>query len=483
MYRQAIYGPPGTGKSTRLIREMKKHHDAGIDPERIGLVSFTRAAANELAERIGIKPGRNIATIHSYAFRMLDLSREQVVDFAKLKHFSKISRIEITGAKSEDGVEYASEGDFYLSLYGYQRSTLSDDPRGVFLRSERIGSLQNYLYFIECYKSWKEAYGYVDFSDMLEACADLPAPDLDVLFVDEAQDLSPAQWVLVNAWTEQIETVYVAGDDDQAIYVWAGADAEGIQSWERNFQAERVILDQSYRIPASVHRLSQRLIAHTSSRVHKEYLPREDEGEVLNISSLSRVDFKHGDPTLVLYRNHSLRADVEDILMARCIPYSTQGGFPAPLQSVAAKAVRAWLSACDDMHHMGQCFTNPRDEQAIRRFLQPIHKNKPMEQLVSVNRDNWRSMFQLPAHVKRYLAAIQSKYGLNVEPTINLMTIHASKGRECDHVVLLNGMSARTEETMLRDRDSEIRTFYVGVTRAKRRLTIVAQDNMLKELR
>ncbi|AXH72346.1 MAG: superfamily I DNA and RNA helicase [Caudoviricetes sp.] len=481
--RYAIYGPPGTGKSTRLIREMKKHHERGIDSARVGLVSFTRAAANELAERIGVKPGRNIATIHSYAFRMLDLSREQVVDNAKLKHFSKVSRIDITGAKSEDGVEYATEGDFYLSLYGYQRSVLSDDPRTVFLRSERIGSLQNYLYFIECYKAWKEAYGYVDFSDMLEQCAGLPAPELDVLFVDEAQDLSPAQWVLVNAWTEQIETVYVAGDDDQAIYVWSGADAEGIQKWERTFEAERIILDQSYRIPASVHRLSQRLISHTSSRVHKEYLPRQDEGHVVNVNSLSRINWVHGDPTLVLYRNHSIRKDVEEILMARCIPYATQGGLSGPLQSPAAAAIRAWLKACDDFYHMGQCFTTGRDEAIIRRMLQPIHARKRLEEIVSSNRDQWRSLFRLPVEVKRYFHAIQTKYGLNVEPTITLMTIHASKGRECDHVVLVNGMSARTEETMLRDRDSEIRTFYVGVTRAKSRLTIVAHDHMLKELR
>ena len=50
----AIYGPPGTGKSTEVIRRFSKLLDDGVDPNRIGLVSFTKAAAKELANRIGI---------------------------------------------------------------------------------------------------------------------------------------------------------------------------------------------------------------------------------------------------------------------------------------------------------------------------------------------------------------------------------------------------------------------------------------------
>lgn len=481
--KKIIYGPPGTGKSTRLIREMTALVESGVDSNKIGLVSFTKAAATELAERIGVKPGRNIATIHSYAFRMLDLSREQVVDNAKLKHFSKVSRIEISGAASQDGVEYATEGDFYLSLYSYQRSILSDDSRGTFLTSERIGSLQNYLYFVECYRNWKEAYGYVDFGDMLAQCVNLPGPELDVLFVDEAQDLSPAQWLLVNAWSREIPTVFVAGDDDQAIYVWSGADPQGMQKWEREFQAERVILEQSYRVPSLVHNCALDLIERVSDRVEKDYKPRDVAGTLQRHSSMSQVKMEHGVDTLVLYRNHSLRKDVEEVLMARRIPYATQGGFPSPLQSVAASAIRHWLRACDDFYHMGQCFTEGRHEAIIRKMLQPIHAKKTLEELVRKDKTAWKNLFRLPGDVKNYLAAIQEKFGLGVEPTITLMTIHASKGREAHRVVLLNGMTQRTEQNMLRDRDSEIRTFYVGITRAKQELAIVSHDNPLKELR
>ena len=56
---------------------------------------------------------------------------------------------------------------------------------------------------------------------------------------------------------------------------------------------------------------------------------------------------------------------------------------------------------------------------------------------------------------------------------IELSTIHASKGGERDHVVLLLDISNRVSRNLELNRDSELRCLYVAVTRARQKLTIV----------
>ena len=76
-------------------------------------------------------------------------------------------------------------------------------------------------------------------------------PPLKYLFVDEAQDLSAHQWQVIDMIQEvakPIET-YIAGDDDQAIFRWAGADIEHFIAMAKNDANTIIPLTQSYRIP------------------------------------------------------------------------------------------------------------------------------------------------------------------------------------------------------------------------------------------
>ena len=58
-------------------------------------------------------------------------------------------------------------------------------------------------------------------ADYITKCQPL---DIDLAIIDEAQDLSPLQWEMVEHMTAKCPEIYYAGDDDQAIYSWAGAD-------------------------------------------------------------------------------------------------------------------------------------------------------------------------------------------------------------------------------------------------------------------
>ena len=102
-----------------------------------------------------------------------------------------------------------------------------------------------------------------------------------------------------------IET-YVAGDDDQAIFRWAGADIEHFIKMANDENNTIIPLTQSYRIPKSVHTLATKLAQSISTRIDKEYRPRHEEGErkVLNIRPLNK-GLAEGD-WLILCRTHEI---------------------------------------------------------------------------------------------------------------------------------------------------------------------------------
>lgn len=213
MKSNIVYGPPGTGKSTELLRRMKAELDSGTPDKDICFVSFTKAAAKELAARAGLKSA-NISTIHSLAFRCAEIRKEQVVAREELKKFSRLVGIDISGVNPEEN-EFSSVGDYYLSLYSLHRSLLGTSLEETYGQSQREGELQEFVFFATKYEEYKEAYGYVDFSDMLDMALNFPPPPYSVLFVDEAQDLSPQQWRLIEHWTKVTKVIHIAGDADQ----------------------------------------------------------------------------------------------------------------------------------------------------------------------------------------------------------------------------------------------------------------------------
>ncbi len=84
------------------------------------------------------------------------------------------------------------------------------------------------------YVEAKRTHGVIDLNDLLIRCADLLETDTAVaaaarwrirhLFVDEFQDVNPAQWRLLAAWLGDRPDLFVVGDPRQAVYGWNGAD-------------------------------------------------------------------------------------------------------------------------------------------------------------------------------------------------------------------------------------------------------------------
>lgn len=462
MARSVFYGPPGCGKTTLLLERMAETRDRGVKPAEIGFLAFTRAAANEALHRLGISRSKTIRTIHSLAYEVSGASREQMVDDAKLEEFAQYIGYPITGRSSQDpGAQLI--GDELLELHNLARVTCTSVIEAWHRYHPDVDPGMAQL-FSDGYTAWKNAYGYMDFNDLLEHSIRIrPSLGLKELFLDEAQDLSPLQWKLVDIIAGDTPNVTFAGDDDQAIYTWAGADAHGMA--QRHNGARVEVLSQSHRIPLTVHRLAQAVAAKISQRVEKVYSPRSEVGSLASWNSLAYLDAPGDHDTLVLYRNHTTRAEVEGWLIEHNTPYTIVGpGLSSAFEDRYANAVRAYMKLKDgaeiSMAALG----------ALKRTVQPSYRAQLLQAPGSITAVPWWDCLDIPYERAKYLSGVD----LFSKPKVRVSTIHSAKGAEADHVILMNAMGARTYEAM---GDDEVRVWYVGVTRARHRLDIIQGDN------
>jgi superfamily I DNA/RNA helicase len=227
MKSHCIYGPPGTGKTTELMRLLNTVLERNR-PSDVCFLSHTKAAAKEVIERAGAKiPPQNISTIHSLCFRLCDMSRNQVLDYNKLREFGRECGIMITGRRitADDGIE---EGDEYLSVISFAENRKISD-NGAYDLLGRPGRYDKFIAFCSEYRQWKQQYGLYDFDDMLKLLLETKVrSSARAIFVDESQDLSPLQWDVLSHILLSAKLSYVAGDDDQAIFIWGGAKADGM---------------------------------------------------------------------------------------------------------------------------------------------------------------------------------------------------------------------------------------------------------------
>lgn len=462
-----VLGSPGTGKTQKLVSMVKDSKNNGYKNKDIQIISHTKAAAGEINDRAG--KGVEASTIHSLAFAMCGMVATQVVNNSMLKNFSEEVGINIRGVGDLDSYETLNEGDEYLALYNYSRN-IKKSADHVYSMSHRPGNYNNFQYFYKSYDNWKKAYGLMDFTDMLVAGAkSTKGHGIKVLYIDEAQDLSFLQWDIVHKLMEGgVEEVILAGDPDQSLYVWGGADPNGMRDFIDRYNSEVITLEQSYRVPKLIHRIGQRIIKRIDERIEKTYFPRDEDGVFEEYGSPHYLDFDPSEDTLVLFRNHSMRKELERELINGNTPYETIGGFQGLFQNKYAEAIRSL-----EKLRCGKTITKFEVSRmasiAFDKYKAPIMKMNFKE---VINCDLF-NLFDIPSWMCDYYSGVE----LTKTPKIKLSTIHGSKGKEADHIVLFTGMTNRTSEEMYKNPDNEHRVWYVGVTRTKQKLSVVHGEN------
>lgn len=467
MKTYSIYGPPGCGKTTEILKRIEESKER-YDPNEISFLSFTKAGAAEALKRLNLTRSDKISTIHSLMFKLTECNAASVVDVHKLKLFSSKTGIPFRGTSSDTG-EQMEVGDQYLHILSKalnKRSSIKDE----YHESDRPGNFSEFEYFCESYRDFKKENGYVDFNDMLIRYLLRPMDHgASVIFIDEAQDLSNLQWMVIQQMMEfkRVKEVHIAGDDDQAIYEWSGANTHGMAEFEDKFNSDRTILSQSWRVPIAVHKRAMQIAGTIKNRIDKEYKPRQENGAVRRTSHFDPTKLVPGDDTLILCRNFVTRKEIEDELIRFRIPYKNEGGMPGLFNSRIAHGIRAFIKM-----QSGETITKAELDKIYAVADDRTRRELEAKEFTSVlKRGFLRSLVIPPTLVDFYRDA-----DLSVEPTIKLSTIHSAKGREADHVIIHTGLTSKTLNDMDKNPDAEARVWYVGVTRSREVLDILEGD-------
>ena len=256
------------------------------------------------------------------------MNEEQIMQPYNYEEIGKLLgiRVNYSDKYNEEQTHYLTCNNPYFQMIG-KAINLDIDIKELFNRNEHDrkvidwGPLKNIASTLKEYKRINEI---MDFNDLIKTLIEKEdkIPKLKAIFIDEAQDLSPLQWKLVDILKTKTEHMYLAGDDDQAIYAWAGADVNRFITEP----GREIILKHSRRISKAVQQQSEIPISRIAGiRKHKKYLPRPVEGLAQHINNLGQVNLKEGN-WLILSRTKSNLLTIMEELRRKNLYYQSNKG-------------------------------------------------------------------------------------------------------------------------------------------------------------
>jgi len=458
------FGPPGTGKTHKLISRAKAYIRIGTPLDSIAYFAFTKKAAKVARDRMPVDNDKlyYFRTIHSFAFDQLDLNTKKVMqpsDYEKIGKQLNI-RVKYYDKYNREEIFYLNNDSPYFQMIGRAMNrdiTIREEyDRNEHNRKEikRFSILKNIDDNLKEYKRVKEK---LDFNDMINQLIDKEdLPRFKVIFIDEAQDLSPLQWKLFDKLKEYADDIYLAGDDDQAIFAWAGADVNRFI----NEPAKETVLKYSKRISRAVQEQSMVPLTNIiGQRKLKQYYPRDYEGISERINNLDQVDLTKGK-WLIQTRTISRLNRMTKELRKRNLYYETNKG-----KSFKVRIYNA------SVNYNSWCRGIELEEKEIKDIVEFTGlKQEQWDKNIS-----WFDAFKETDYKEReYIKhLLDNGENLDEDARIQVSTIHAAKGGEEDNIILCLDMGDKIKKAIKKSQDKhdeEHRVWYVGSTRTRNNL-------------
>ena len=419
-----FYGPPGTGKTHRLISRAKAYARIGTPLHKIGYFAFTRKAAKEAKERMPVEDKKldYFQTLHSFCFNYLGLKEEQVMQPYHYEDLGKKLGIKVkyVDKYNKEEIHYLTCDNPYFQMIG--RAINRDiDIRKEFDRNEhnpkeiKWTTLKHIHHNFEIYKDKHKIY------DCLKSVS---------------------------------EDIYLAGDDDQAIFAWAGADVKRFIKEP----AKEKVLKFSKRISKAVQEQSEICVERIlGMRKDKKYFARNFTGKAELINNLNQINLKKGK-WLILARTISRLMKIDKELRKKNLYFESNKG-----KSYRVRLYKAAIAYTD--WTMGKLL----EEKELKDVTEFIPHKK-----WDVQKPWYDSFTQADVKEKDYIRGLlENNEKLNEPARIWISTIHAIKGGEEDNVILCLDMGDKINKAIKRSQDKmdeEHRVWYVGTTRARNNL-------------
>ncbi len=530
----AVIAGPGTGKTKTLIARLQFLLEVRkISQEEITAVTFTSKAAEEMKSRMFSKALPSfvqIGTFHAICSHFLketglsfvvadtglqmELAQTALLEF---KRKESPNRFLQDLSKVKNGLSVVDEKD--RQLYDFYQNLL-----------QKSGALDYDDLLLETINILK---------DIPENA--LERKPFSYLLIDEFQDINPLQYQLMKEWRRGGKELFVIGDPDQSIYGFRGCNPDIFHQLSKDYPNPITIrLKENYRSTSDILQAALGVISHNKGEERRmetlkkegfpiRIVPLEDEWheaifvakeinrQIGGIDMLDTEDNKTDkerpvrgfSDIAVLYRTHRQAAILEKCLKQEGIPYQVAGRE----NFLTEREVRTALYF---FRHILYPQEKPAKELCQKllfsllgsewenqfvyltgKYQKKVHKNRPIklleewfEDISSNNQDVIKKLINMSVLYTTMEAFLHTlSFGEDgdirrnggrkiVTDTVNLMTLHGSKGLEFP-VVFLYGMDKGRFPLEYNNTDKEIsleeerRLCYVGMTRAKEELILV----------
>jgi DNA helicase II / ATP-dependent DNA helicase PcrA len=504
---EAVRGPvcilagAGSGKTTTITRRIANQVASGaFSASAILAVTFTDKAANEMRTRLealGIR-GVRASTFHSAALSQLRYFRGG--DVGRILA-SKALMLRQIGNSLPRPYRFRPVADLATEIEWAKNRRLTPDGyrRGLGEHEPPIPADLMLRVFHE-YERRKEAGGWIDFEDLLELAIRLLEEDPNALTavrdryraftVDEYQDVNLLQQTLLERWLGEGDELCAVGDDYQSIYAFTGATPDYLLRMSERFPHATVVrLEANYRSTPEVLGLANRLVPRLGGAQKVLRTTRDAGAEPIarafpdpateaafivgRVRALHETDGLAYEEMAVLVRTNARSADFEEALADARLPFQgaallTRDG-ARQLLKVLRTSGGGRLAAEVRRVALEQGWLERVPERLGEREVTRQHDLARLVRLAAEFDDGTKS-------VADFVEYLEARFGPGGEHRgVHLLTLHRAKGLEFDAVFL-----PRVEERELpsrlargrRELDEERRLFYVGMTRARRHLTI-----------
>ena len=288
----------GTGKTTTIIGKIKwilnkwRSEKENTPPPKILAVSFTHASRVELEERIlaeilqddlvfKIYHPRDfiqVETFHSLALKIIkDKLLGRRLEESGFESFLKLSHSDLPEEKIDDIDHLYSLVRNYHVNFTEIRERLRRKFRYFWHKEDlkqNLTQLEELKVLASQYEEHLKKNHSIDFAGLLEEATSRinPIYTYDYVIIDEYQDISPLEYLLIRSLRElRAFKLFCVGDDWQTIYQFAGSEISLILNFEKCWgETSRFKIEQTYRFPEKLAKLSGRFIMHDHTQLRKQ---------------------------------------------------------------------------------------------------------------------------------------------------------------------------------------------------------------------
>jgi DNA helicase-2/ATP-dependent DNA helicase PcrA len=504
----------GTGKTRAITHRIAYGVATGVySPSRVMALTFTARAAGELRSRLRMlgAGGVSARTFHASALSQLGFFWPQVVGGTMPRLLESKGRLIGHAAESiRLKLDTATLRDLAAEIEWRKVSRLSIEQYAVAAERRLLPpslTVEKAVDMQRAYEVVKDERRQLDFEDVLLAAAGMIESEPRVaqqvreqyrfFVVDEYQDVSPLQQELLTLWLGERDDVCVVGDASQTIYSFAGATPDYLLGFTGAHDDATVIrLEQNYRSTPAIIDAANRIMRGRAGALDLHAVPGvptgaapsisghdTDPGEARAIAHSIAAEIEQGaapESIAVLYRINVQSAALEAALGDANVPYVLRGATRFfDLKEV--KEAIMMLKGASINTAPEPLFKTVSDVLRSRGWTQQAPETR------GAVRDKWESLNAIMGLAEEsapgttlveFVAELLDRQAGQHEPTmsaVTLATLHSAKGLEWDSVYiagvtegLLPITYAKTESAV----EEERRLFYVGITRARRRLQL-----------